>query len=127
MHGPDLMELIGDTQGFMGGAKELGVFAGRVRHLLETEAQTKGKWSAIGQRTWKAAGEVQSTLALTSMDFALGTNYQNELLPILGFKSVGIWLPRSHDEFKYNIDEFAGSALFKGSAWEKWIRALYEF
>ena len=127
MNMADLTQIIDETQGFQGGAKEVGVFVGKLQVMLQRVINEKGQLTPAGEKLRKACDDVKSALSQASLSYALGTNYKTELLPILGFKSVGIWIPRSQDEFQFGIDSFGSSKLYKGSDWEKWVRALYEF
>lgn len=126
----DLRFLMKSTPNFMSGARELGSFLGLLDLQLREEAIAKGKITKAAQRVSDAVRDLRKAVGLTVVSYGFGTGYRNaaEPLHLLGFRSLGIWLPQTPQEFAKRLGDFEQSSLYRDSegAWANWLKAAFD-
>lgn len=140
----DLRFLMKDVPSFMGGAKELGSFLGLLKIQLANEAVERNGWTRAAANLASAIEVANGAVRRTSISDSFGSNYSHSRGPqeqeagslrSLGFRSLGIWLPRSPQDFSIRIDDFRQSLFYTSynsyasspgpSPWEQGLRAIY--
>lgn len=129
MRAMDIDFLIKQTPSFMGGARELGSFAGLLQIQLKEEAAAKGQVTPAARKLSLAIDHVKDAARMTAIAHGFGTDYKSasQQLHLLGFNSIGVWIPQTPKEYSERIEDFKQSKLYsqtKGS-WEAWIKAIH--
>ncbi|MEK7356275.1 MAG: clostripain-related cysteine peptidase, partial [Bdellovibrionota bacterium] len=126
----DLRFLMKSTPNFMSGARELGSFIGLLEFQLREEAEAKGKLTPNAKILSDKVVAVRKAIAFSVVNYGFGTGYRGnaEPLHLLGFRSLGIWLPQSPQEYNSRVGDFVKSTLYKDTqgAWAGWLKAVYQ-
>ncbi len=126
----DLRFLMKSTPNFMSGARELGSFLGLLDLQLREEAQANRGVTKSAARLKDKVQAVRKAVGLTVVSYGFGTAYRDaaEPLHLLGFRSLGIWLPQSPQEYAKRVGDFEKSSLYRDSAgaWGGWLKAVFQ-
>lgn len=114
---------------FMGGGKELGSFLSLVENALKapTVAAAFGdpvKTEALKRQIRNDIATVREAIDRTVVERAFGTGYTTSSsgFHLLGFRSVGIWIPTNAKEYKERASDFARSKFHQDTEWQAWLR-----
>ena len=121
------LALIERGNGFVGGMQDLGDFTHRLTLLISEQPPSP---ATLSLRT--ALQKLQIALKYTVVHSVQGENYLPEELSTLSdLRGISIWLPRSPQEFKVRVKDFAQSALYRSGqvklnrGWYAWVGGLY--
>lgn len=130
LRGMDLQDLLSQTPSFMGGARELGSFIGLLQLKLKEDLKDEDLKTPTMEALLLASEKVREAIQLTSINYRYGKTYQSpdDPLYLLGFRGLGIWLPRSRQEFMARIEDFENSKFYQAStkkSWGSWLKAVF--
>lgn len=137
----DLQALLapGGLPGFLGGTRDLGVFAAGLRHLLARERSRApaDPPSPASVQLGAALDRLDAALLATVLARSLGDSYRSDppypgLAVPGGLAGLAVWLPRDEGELRTILPRYQSAPLFArtGAAaeptpWERWLLGVY--